>query len=599
MKKTHLLVAIMASVAASAAFVTMPRATTEPQTVVRMPAWPSLQAAGVTDQIIVKLKVDETEINPAGVGSRRNVMAAGRVYQLSISANMSLTPVRQMSGGSHVLKLAQPMSLDQVQDIVARIARDPAVESVQPDGRRYPMQAVAINDPRFAEQWNLGGPTLVTGPFTGGTLATSVGGVNFAGAFNANRRGQGVRVAVLDTGVIFSNRDLGGRVVGTPIGTFNAASGYDFVSADPGGVFTTANDGTGRDNEALDPGNWITAGEAGTGVLTACPQAVNSDWHGTHTSGIIAANANNGIDIVGVAPSASLSSVRVLGKCGGYTSDIVDAIRWSAGIAVAGVPANTAPAQVLNLSLGGSGACTAAEQTAINDALGSGVKGIIVAAGNSNGADVSIISPASCLRVITVAAHDRNGVRASYSNIGAGVELSAPGGTFSQACINTSVGCGDGILSTFNNGNTAPTTDGTAFVIGTSEAAAHVSGVAAVALSANGALTRGQLALVLINSTRAFPGGSGCSTTSCGSGLVDSTAAATLALTPPADPGDWTTYNPIPPVVVQPPASGGGGGGGGGGGCVADPTGRPDLLLGMLVLGAAGMMWRRRKLARK
>ena len=113
-----------------------------------------------------------------------------------------------------------------------------------------------------------------------------------------------------------------------------------------------------------------------------------------------------------------------LGKCGGTISDIVDGMRWSAGLAVAGVPANANPAKVLNLSLGGCGACGTTYQDAINAIVAAGTT-VVIAAGNSN-ADASGSRPANCNGVITVAATNRNGSRASYSNYGAVVEISAP-----------------------------------------------------------------------------------------------------------------------------------------------------------------------------
>ena len=116
----------------------------------------------------------------------------------------------------------------------------------------------------------------------------------------------------------------------------------------------------------------------------------------------------------------------MLGKCGGYTSDIADAIRWGAGLSVSGLPANPTPSGVLNLSLGGSGACSSTYQNAINAAVAAGTV-VVVAAGNSN-ANAANYQPASCANVITVAATGHTGSRAYYSNYGATVEIAAPGG---------------------------------------------------------------------------------------------------------------------------------------------------------------------------
>ena len=131
-----------------------------------------------------------------------------------------------------------------------------------------------------------------------------------------------------------------------------------------------ANDGDGRDADASDPGDWLTLAEVqqtgaarSIGCSTAGPE--DSSWHGTQTSGLIGALPNNGIGMAGVGRNVRVLPVRVLGKCGGCDSDIIAGMRWAAGLRVPGVPANPNPARVLNLSLGGEGACSAAYQDAI------------------------------------------------------------------------------------------------------------------------------------------------------------------------------------------------------------------------------------------
>src|SRR4030095_3155366 len=107
----------------------------------------------------------------------------------------------------------------------------------------------------------------------------------------------------------------------------------------------------------------------------------NSSWHGTHVSGTIAARTNNARGVAGVAFNARVLPVRVLGRCGGYTSDIADGLVWASGGTVAGVPNNLNPARVANLSLGGGGACGTTMQNAINSARSRGTV-VVVAAGN-------------------------------------------------------------------------------------------------------------------------------------------------------------------------------------------------------------------------
>ena len=232
-----------------------------------------------------------------------------------------------------------------------------------------------------------------------------------------------------------------------------------------------AADGNGRDADPSDPGDATVAGQCGAGS-----GASNSSWHGTHVAGSIAAKTNNG---VGVAFNAKIVPVRVLGKCGGYPSDIADAIIWASGGAVSGVPANANPARVINMSLGGGGACANTSQNAINSARSRGTV-VVVAAGNSN-ADASGANPANCPGVVAVAATNRSGGRAYYSNYGAVVDVAAPGGDARTA--------GGGILSTLNAGTTTPGADSYAFYQGTSMAAPHVAGVAALMLSKTPGLT--------------------------------------------------------------------------------------------------------------
>jgi serine protease len=209
--------------------------------------------------------------------------------------------------------------------------------------------------------------------------------------------------------------------------------------------------------------------------------------------------------------------VRVLGKCGGYTSDIADGIIWASGGTVSGLPANATPAKVINMSLGGGGACDTTSQNAINSARSRGTV-VVVAAGNEN-QNASNSNPANCSGVIAVAATDRNGARAYYSNFGSIVTLAAPGGDVRASSSN-------GILSTLNAGTKAPGADSYAYYQGTSMATPHVAGVVALMLSAKPTATPDQIKAALQSSARAFPGT--CS--GCGSGILDA-AAAVAAIT--------------------------------------------------------------------
>ena len=438
------------------------------------------QAAGfidTTDRLIVKYK----DSVPSGKGAAK--MAApdkdrlAKVARAGQQFGLLMKLSHTTATGAHVIKLSKKVPVADVEALARDLAeRDPSVEYAEPD--RLLQKMFTPNDPRYNEQWH---------------YFESTGGLRANLAWD-KATGIGVKVAVIDTGYR-PHADLAGQVVG----------GYDFITDT-----AIAADGDGRDSDASDPGDSVIAGQCGAGRA-----AQSSSWHGTHVAGTIAAATNNGIGVAGVAYNAKIVPVRVLGKCGGYTSDIADAIIWSSGGTVIGVPANANPARVINMSLGGGGACGATTQNAINAARSRGTV-VVVAAGNSN-TDASTANPANCAGVITVAATNRAGGRAFYSNYGAVVDIAAPGG-------DTSVS-GNGILSTLNAGSATPGADNYAFYQGTSMATPHVAGVVALMLSKNGALTPDEVESRLKSSARAFP----ATCTGCGAGIVDANAAVDAA----------------------------------------------------------------------
>ena len=254
-----------------------------------------------------------------------------------------------------------------------------------------------------------------------------------------------------------------------------------------------------------------------------CNQGYPSSWHGTHVSGTIGAETNNNQGVAGINGVSRIVPVRVLGACGGYTSDIADALAWSSGSAVSGVPNNPYPARVINLSLGGLGACSSHEQNAINQALANDAV-VVVAAGNEN-ANAANYTPANCSGVITVAANGQNGQLAYYSNYGSTIEITAPGGDFQDAYPE------GGILSTLGVGSTTLTGYSYDFYQGTSMAAPQVAGIVSLMLSKNPTLTPGQVTNLLQSSSRAFPTGTGrdCNISICGTGIVDAAAVTEAA----------------------------------------------------------------------
>lgn len=408
-------------------------------------------------------------------------LRAHAAQELSALAGSELQYVRPLSvGGRHVVRADRRLSAKETKEMQANLAKDPQVASVEED-RLLQIMAVP-NDTQYNNQWH---------------YYESTGGLRAPAAWD-NATGSGVVVAVLDTG-FRPHTDLNA----------NLLPGYDMITD----AFI-GNDGGGRDSDARDPGDWVAVGACGGGQPT---QAQNSSWHGTHVAGTIAAVTNNNLGVAGVAYNSKVVPVRVLGKCGGYTSDIADGIIWASGGTVSGVPANANPAKVINMSLGGSGACDSTTQAAINSARSRGTV-IVVASGNDN-ANANNFNPGNCTGVVNVAATNRSGGRAYYSNFGTSIDVAAPGGAMNSA--NDS----NGVLSTYNTGTTTPGSDSYGYSQGTSMAAPHVAGVAALILQKKPTATPDEVESILKTTTRAFP----ATCTNCGTGIVDAAAAVTKA----------------------------------------------------------------------
>jgi subtilisin family serine protease len=264
---------------------------------------------------------------------------------------------------------------------------------------------------------------------------------------HAVSQGAGAIVAVVDTGVRTDHPDLAGRLL----------AGRDFVT--PGAPM---HDGNG---------------------------------HGTHVTGIVAADEGNGIGVEGVAPQAQVLPVRVLGDDGsGSEAVVAQGVDWAV----------SQGAEVINLSLGGLPISDVGQSDlgdAINRALDRGVV-VVAAAGNDS---VPVCEqPQTNGRLLCVGAVDRRGMHSFFSSFGLGVNVLAPGGSDLP-------GSDEDVLSTWNDG-------GYAFLAGTSQATPHVSGVAALLVSLG---LRGQAVVQRILSTESS------------SGILDAQAAV-AGLAPPA-----------------------------------------------------------------
>ena len=431
-----------------------------------------------TDQLIIRFRDGTNQATVDGVLGRMQ-MEKGQKFRF----------IKTTLQKSDVFKFDKHKKKAEWDDLKAWLQQQPDVEYVEPDYIMTKMAVTMPNDSYFSYQW---------------PLVDAIGGIRADQAWNYST-GTNAVVAVVDTGIL-PHKDL------LP----NILPGYDMIMDS-----FTANDGNGRDNDPTDPGDYVLSGECGSTSNT------NSSWHGTHVAGTIAAVANNAEGIAGIAYNAKILPLRVLGKCGGYNSDIADAIMWASGATVNGVPVNPTPARVINMSLGGQSACGTTLQNAINTARAN--KTVVVVAAGNNNTDASTFSPANCNGVISVAASGRNGSKAYYSNYGATVDVAAPGGSMLSAQT-------DGIVSTLNTGTKQAVADTYAFYQGTSMATPHVAGIAALMLSANPSMTPDQVESTLKSTTRAFPQ----TCTGCGTGIVDANAAVQAALAlasnPPVDP---------------------------------------------------------------
>ncbi len=430
-----------------------------------------LQDGDSNDRFIVKYRE----------GSRAQADSVVRTQSLQragTGARARVMPLRRLATGADVVTTDRPLDRVQAEAVMRAIAADPDVEYVEVDARAQPHAGTA--DPLYASrQWH---------------YFENDGGARANWAWQ-RAKGAGTVIAVLDTGIT-RHPDLNNKVL---------AGGYDFMS-----VPAYAGDGNGRDGNPADPGDWVAAGTCGPGSA-----AQDSSWHGTHVAGTAAAQTSNGIGVAGMAPFAKILPVRVLGKCGGYGSDIADGIVWASGGAVSGVPSNRHSAEVINLSLGGRGACSRTYQAAITSATRRG--SVVVASAGNDNASVANAYPANCSGVIAVGAMGRDGSRASYSNRGERVDLSAPGGGFANSR--------DLVFSTYNDGRRAPGSASYGYLAGTSMAAPHVSGTIALM---QGIRARTPAGVETILKRTAHPFITACD--GCGAGMLDAEAAVNATL---------------------------------------------------------------------
>lgn len=250
--------------------------------------------------------------------------------------------------------------------------------------------------------------------------------------------------------------------------------------------------------------------------------------HGVHVAGTV---GGNGDVFKGIAYEANLVAARAMTGNRGSLSHVIDATWWAAGGTIDGVPANPNPARVINLSLGAKDTpCYPAAESLFALLSNAGIA-VVVAAGNEpGGIAVERMMPGNCPSVITVGAVEPNKEQASYTAFGNGIDIMGPGGAQNPAT--------DRVLSTG-----IPTATDTApyfWEAGTSMAAPHVAGLAALMVEKNPSISPSEIRRIIQETAQRLPGCNGC-----GAGLVSASAALQAVPASSAAPN-------FPPLPARP-----------------------------------------------
>jgi len=479
-------------------------------------------------RVIVKFKPDSSVVRryALSAGSSRQgaaQMSTERAALLGQRVGLGLR------GGRHIAERTQVVFASGLssQQLAQRLAAESDVEYAVVDERRQ--RLAAPSDPLYAD-----GQPASPGPAVGQWYLRAPAGavqssIDAEAAWALTTGSPSVVVAVLDTGVRFDHADL--KRVGEG---GNLLPGYDMITNE-----TVSADGDERDADASDPGDFCNG--------------QSSSWHGTQTASLVGAQTDNGLGMASVGRTLRVLPVRVLGKCGGFDSDIQAAMLWAAGLHVEGVPDNATPAKVINLSLGSSGGCPASYADVVDQVNAAGTT-VVAAAGNSAGHSVG--TPANCSGVIAVAGVRHVGTKVGFSDLGPQIALSAPAGN----CVNVDGGpCLYPIITALNAGTTTPIpgssiySNSTVYSVGTSFSAPLVAATVGLMLSAQPALTPAEVRRLLQGTARPFPTTGGdngdgttvsqcvaptgtdqlqcyCTTSTCGAGMLDAGAAVKAAL---------------------------------------------------------------------
>lgn len=455
-----------------------------------------------------------------------NSQATGMVNAVQLALGVPVKMIRPLlQPDSYLIEIQRlPLlgSLQTVQSIASALNALPGVRFASPDIQLKRAAVSAPTDARYAASQ--------ASYFHNGGYAS----LRMQDVWEQTRGSASAVIAVLDSGVLFDNPELKGRLL----------PGYDFVSQvtpptgnrEPGVLLDSgSNDGNGRDPDSSDPGDAPPNG-------TTCPDgSSSSSWHGTTVASVAAAQSNNGQFIAGMDWNAKILPVRVSGRCGiASSSDIVDAFYWATGSGRVdpSIGVNPNPADVINLSfasdtplLGGGCSATDPVALAIADARASNVS-VVISAGNNSGGGVQY--PANCAGTIAVGAAQQNGQLASYT---------AKGGSGNYLTIHAAGNASGFYAGISNSGASTPVANGTlvALFAGTSFSAPLVAGTISLMKAVRPSLTSAQIDDLLLNSALAYPANAdfssglfqptrrNCSASSCGAGLLNPLGAINAA----------------------------------------------------------------------
>ncbi|WP_116368105.1 S8 family serine peptidase [Parahaliea mediterranea] len=409
------------------------------------------------------------------MGMRQRAGGAGRPRLLAMQSAVRDLALMAGTAAGRAGQFASADLATRWQTLVAikHLRNSPGVAAVSPNYRLRPH--LTTNDPALPFQWHY--------PL-----------IQLPAAWDISTGSDTVTVAVVDSGILRDHPDFAGRLLG----------GYDFIR-DP----LRAGDGDGIDSNPQDPGG---SGETG------------SSFHGSHVAGTVAATGNNGIGGAGAAFGVRLMPLRALTESGGTTYDVLQAVRYAAGLDNDSGTLPERPADIINLSLGGEGFSSVADNLyrQVRSA------GIVVVAAAGNEASRLPSYPAAYDAVLSVSAVDARRQLASYSNRGPLIDLAGPGGDSRQDVGGD--GYPDGVLSNGATGSGGEREFAYTFLNGTSMAAPHVSAVIALMKSVNPALGPATLEQLLREGRLTDDLGPPGRDDSYGYGLINAYRAVTAAL---------------------------------------------------------------------